>query len=75
MLSEIGALVDDLVPDWVCTLPSHVTDAYSGKGSRPLAAPVIRVLLDAIGYPGASVLEHELTFGFPAIGHMPLGTG
>ena len=43
MLSEIGALVDDLVPDWANTLPSHVTDAYSGKGSRPLTAPVIRV--------------------------------
>ena len=75
VLSEIGALVDDLVPDWADTLPSHVTDAYSGKGSRLLAAPVIRVLLDAIGYPGASVLEHELTYGFPAIGQMPLGTG
>ena len=75
VLSEIGALVGDLVPDWANTLPSHVTDAYSGKGSRPLAAPVIRALLDAIGYPGASVLEHELTYGFPAIGQMPLGTG
>ena len=75
VLSEIGALVDDLVPDWADTLPSHVTDAYSGNGSRPLAAPVVRVLLDAIGFPGVSVLEHELTYGFPAIGQMPLGTG
>ena len=62
VLSEIGDLVDDLVPDWASTLPSHVADAYSGKGSRPLAAPVIRVLLDAIRFPGASVLEHELTY-------------
>ena len=31
VLSEIGALVDDLVPDWADTLPSHVTDAYSGN--------------------------------------------
>ena len=31
VLSEIGDLVDDLVvPDWASTLPSHVTDAYSG---------------------------------------------
>ena len=48
VLSEIGDLVDDLVPDWASTLPSHVFAAYSGNGSRPLAALVIRVLLDAI---------------------------
>ena len=33
------------------------------------------VLLDTIRFPGASVLEHELTYGLPAIGPMPLGTG
>ena len=35
VLSEIGALVDDLVPDWADTLPSHVTmspmHTYSGN--------------------------------------------
>ena len=66
MLSEISGLVDGLVPDWACTLPSHVAEAYSAKGSRPLAAPVIRVLLDAIRFPGAAVLEHELTM--PTVG-------
>ena len=75
VLSEIGELMGDLVQDWADTLPSHVTDAYRGKGSCPRAAPVTRILLDAIGYPGASVLERELTYGFPAIGQMPLGTG
>ena len=75
VLDEIAILVDDLVPDWAASLPAHIREAYSGKGSRPLAAPVIRVLLDAMGYPGASVLEHELTVGFPAIGPMPRGTG
>ena len=75
VLSEISDLVADLVPDWASSLPSHVAEAYSAKGSRPLAAPVIRVLLDAIRFPGAAVLEHELTYGFPAIGPMPLGMG
>ena len=54
------------------TSPMHTAAI---KGSGPLAAPVIRVLLDAIGYPGASLLEHELTCGFPAIEQMPRGTG
>ena len=75
VLDEIAVLVDDLVPDWAASLPPHIREAYSGKGSRPLAAPVIRVLLDAVAYPGASVLEQELSLGFPAIGPMPLGTG
>ena len=51
VLSEISDLVDGLVPDWASSLPSHVAEAYSAKGSRPLAAPVIQVLLDAIRFP------------------------